>query len=149
MGKYRVIALYIIVLLVMSCVSKKKVFETTVDIQREKVSYVLPTSNVLTIEKLCDTISLPNDFSQVINTSIGETRVKVQDNVLQIEVRTDTVVKDSIVYRDKTVVKEKTTTKIVWSKWTWIFLGVIVIFCVFPGIPKAVGMIATKLIRGF
>ena len=146
MNKYKLIGLYLLMLIAMACGSKKKL--TTVDIQREKVSYVLPTDNKLSIETLCDSLGNPVQVERVITNATGTTSITIKDNKLEVVTLTDTIYKDKYVYKDKLVTSEVVRKQVDW-KFVFIALGVIVLFCIFPGIPRAINTIAIKLIRGF
>ena len=146
MNKYKLIGLYLLMLIAMACGSKKKL--TTVDIQREKVSYVLPTDNKLSIETLCDSLGNPVQVERVITNATGTTSITIKDNKLEVLTLSDTIFKDKYVYKDKLVTSEVVRKQVDW-KFVFIALGVIVLFCIFPGIPRAINTIAIKLIRGF
>lgn len=146
MNKYKLIGLYLLMLIAMACGSKKKL--TTVDIQREKVSYVLPTDNKLSIETLCDSLGNPVQVERVITNATGTTSITIKDNKLEVLTLSDTIFKDKYVYKDKIVTSEVVRKQVDW-KFVFIALGFIVLFCIFPGIPRAINTIAIKLIRGF
>ena len=146
MSRLKIILFYVLCLFAISCGSKKKL--TTVDIEREKVSYVLPTDNKLSIETLCDSLGRPVQVERVITNATGTTSITIKDNKLEVLTLTDTIFKDKYIYKDKLVTSEVVRKQVDW-KFVFIALGVIVLFCIFPGIPRAINTIAIKLIRGF
>lgn len=124
-----------LILILSGCRSTRET-ATTVVTDHSRISYALPTSNTLTISQLCDSITgLPVPIDGKIDTGTSKVDIRTEGNSLRIEIRTDTVYRDSIVFKDKLVTKEKSIVKTVWTKWTWGFLAIIIIFIIFPKIP--------------
>jgi len=109
-------------LLLSSCAAKKNTSSELVVIERDTLSYVLPSENKLTITQLCDSLNNPLEFLKTINTGVSQTTVEVKDNELRIEVKTDTVYKDRIVYRDRTKTVEKDVVRYKIPFWVWIYI---------------------------
>lgn len=114
-----------LIFILSSCVSKKIPYKT-VDIQKESINTTLQlsSSNVLTVETLCDSLGKPKSFSNVINNGLNSTIVSVKDNNLIVE-----VVTDSIVYVDRDILKENTTFKTIYRtpKWAWYYIIIVTI----------------------
>ena len=138
--------LYLLPFLLISCGTKKKI--TTVDIEREKITYVLPTDNRLYVEALCDSLGNPVQIERVITNAAGTTSVKIKDNRLEVITKHDTIFKDKYVYKDKVVNSEIVRSKTDWRLILFFCLAIL-IFVIFPKIPRAIHTIAIKLIRGF
>jgi len=136
----------LLLLLITSCTAKKNL--TTVDIERERISYVLPTDNRLYVEALCDSLGNPVQIERVITDATGTTTLKIKDNKLEIITKHDTIFKDKYVYKDKLVKSEIVRTKTDWRLILFFCLAIL-IFVIFPKIPRAINTIVIKLIRGF
>lgn len=150
MSKYKIIAIYIFIILFLgACNAKKKVISTSVSTERESISYVLPSNNELTINELCDTLKIKSPMVIQNDDGVVDIRLELKDNTLKVKTEYDTIYKDRYIEKEVIKTKESETVKYKWAKITWAFLGVIILFCIFPGIPRAINTIAIKLIRGF
>lgn len=110
-----------------SCASKKTV-EKTVDIERTSISYALPTSNILTVSQICDSITgKAVGFSTEIGTGTAKGKLSVEGGNLKLEIRTDTVYRDSIIFKDRTEIKAVTVVK---KDWDWILAALALGFVV-------------------
>ena len=152
MNKLKFVVFLAACLFAISCGSKKKVLES-VTTELKEISYALPGENTLIIESICDTIVAGESIqvNQVISNPVSDTRVQIKDNRLIVTTKTDTVFKDRIELKEKLVTKTKQvpyTPKwvktLVWVLLTYTFLSI-----VFPGIPRAIQVMARKLISGF
>ena len=134
--------------LLSGCKAKEFDREVAVETSRTEIRYAMPVSNTLTVENLCDTVTgLPRPFGTRLDTGTSELDLFVGANKMVLEVRTDTVYRDSIVHRDKVVEKEK---KVVVKRTDWrlvsILGSVLLLFIVFPGIPKWANLAIGKLV---
>ena len=123
MNKFTVIALYILALVAIGgCAVKKKVSESYVSIEKDSISYALPSSNELTVTELCDTLEVKSPA--VIQKQDGPVNVRIEtkDNTLTVKTEYDTIYKDRIVEKQVIQTEEKETTVYRWAKITWIFL---------------------------
>lgn len=122
------VLLTILVLTALSCASKRKVSTNTVEIKRDSISYVLPSDILLEVSNLCDSLDRPVDVLKTINTGASEASVQIKDNKLRVQVKTDTIFKEKIVYRDKLVEVDKEVVK--WKIPMWVWYSYIGIFLV-------------------
>jgi len=144
MKKIFIIAL---VVLLSSCGAKKKTtYEKIVD--RDSISYVLPSDNTFVVSNLCDTLNRPLELLKTISTGVSESVVEIKGNTLTIKTVTDTIFKDRITYKER--VKLETKEVPYTPKWVKTLLcllaSCVVVFVVFPNIPRAIKAFAKKLI---
>ena len=149
MNKYKLIAAYIFVLIFLSaCTAKKKL--TTIDIERQKIEFASPEERELIINNLCDSITgQPIQFEKKVDKAGITSTIKTVGNDLIItQIQKDTIVIYKDVYKDKLIESEVVRYK---TNWTiiWILGGIIVVFIIFPGIPRAIQVMLLKLIRGY
>ena len=148
----RNIIFYILILLAISCGSKKKVLES-VTTELKEISYALPGENTLIIESICDAVVAGKSIqvNQVISNPVSDTKVQIKDNRLIVTTKTDTVFKDKIVLKDKLVTETKEVSYT--PKWKnyliCILIGYFILSVFFPGIPRAIQEMARKLVSGF
>lgn len=135
------------------CKATEKTTETRVETNNSSISYVLPSSNELEISNLCDSITgKPIDFKSKIETSTGDINLESKDNKLRFIYKTDTIIKDSIVFKEVLVDNRETiieyrTPKLIW----YILIGLVVVviaFIMFPIIPKFINSAIRRLIAG-
>lgn len=111
-----------------SCSAKKKVSSNTVVVNSDTLTYVLPSENRLEVSTLCDSLNRPVEVLKTIDTGVSETTVQVKDNKLVVEVKTDTIFKDRIVYRDKLVEVDKEVVKYKIPTWVWLsYAGIFIL----------------------
>ena len=149
LNKWKFIFFYIAILVAVGCGSAKKKL-TTVDIERQKIEFASPEERQLIINNLCDSITgQPIQFEKKVEKAGVTSTIKtVGNNLIVTQIQKDTIVIYKDVYKDKLV--EKETVKVKTSIRTILFFClVILIFIIFPGIPKAINNLALKLIRGF
>lgn len=135
----------LIILLIFSSCKTSKIKETSVEVEKKSISYALPTNNILEVDNICDTLKPSPTISQTLHTGSGEVKVNIKDNKLIIETKTDTILKEKIVYRDKIVTKEEKQTVFKWAKITWFFLGLIILGAFFPIIFTVINGLLRKL----
>ena len=152
MGNLKFVVFVVACVILTSCGSKKKVLES-VTTELKEISYALPGENTLIIESICDTIVAGESIqvNQVISNPVSDTKVQLKNNRLIVTTKTDTVFKDKIVLKDKLVTETKEVPYT--PKWIktliWILLTYTFLSIVFPGIPRAINVMARKLITGF
>lgn len=127
-NRIKIVLVCLLYLLVISCGSKKKVSEKTVDIQRDSTNTTiqLSTNNVLTIETLCDSLGNVKTFSNVIKNGSSSTIVGVKDNKLTVE-----VLNAPIQYKDTSKIKQSEIIKTIdiykTPKWAWYYMIIVTI----------------------
>ena len=143
------IFILVVVVLLSSCKAKKRTtYEKVVD--RDSISYVLPSDNTFVVSNLCDTLNRPLELLKTISTGVSESSVEIKGNTLTIKTVTDTIFKDRITYKER--VKLETKEVPYTPKWVktlvWLLASCVVVFIAFPTIPKAINVIVKKLIVG-
>jgi len=132
--------------LVISCGSKKST--STYVKEKDSISYVLPTENILVIKNLCDSIRQPLDIVKTINTGVTKSRIQIQGNTLTVVTETDTIYKDRYIERIKTV---KETKEVPYTpKWIktliWLLLSYTIISIAFPIVPQTIKNFIKRLL---
>jgi len=161
MNRFKVIALYLLVIFIMGCAAKKNVYRNistkvtdTLILKTEVIKAPLLNST-LVIKELCDSItSKPKPFQQTFVVGKDTVFVKVDNNQLTFKVEQlekEILRRDSVkLTSSKEVidVTKKETIRYRWARITWVFLSIIVVFIVFPKIPQAIRNVVEKLIMG-
>lgn len=149
MKNYKLIALYLGILVVLgACNAKKKVYEKYVKLEKDSISYVLESRTGITIQSLCDSITgLPKDFEKKVSTGSADVKLNIIDNVLTLEVLQGGYVKTEV--SEKTEVSDKSVvkTKFKWAKITWFFLFYSILATAFIGIPKWINNKITMVVK--
>jgi len=123
--KYLIIILFFIV----GCKSQKTISEKSV-IKRDSVSMhttktiLLPVISSLEIERPCDSAKGLKMFTKKMGFSVGEVVIRGRNNVLSVELKTDTISKEDKSYRqiskiDSKDIKQIETTSKYIPKWVW------------------------------
>jgi len=102
------------------CTAKKSVSEKIVEKSSDTLTYVLPSENNFVISNLCDTLNRPLELIKTIDTGVSETSLEVKDNTLVLQVKTDTVFKDRIQYRDRVETVKEDVVRYKIPTWVWI-----------------------------
>jgi len=134
----------LLALLIISCKTTYDK-ESYSNIEREKITYVLPSESTLEVDNICDSIESPLKLTKTVNTGSSKVSLSIKDNKLRVEVKSDTVYKEKIVYKDKEVIKEKKVTKFKWAKITWFFFGLIILGAFFPIIFQVINGLIRSL----
>jgi hypothetical protein len=146
MSNLKFIVFIILAVLITSCGAKKKVYEKV--IERDSISYVLPSDNSFVVSNLCDSIKRPVQVLKTIENGISKSTLQIKGNTLTFRTVTDTIFKEKISYRDRVKLEEKEvpyTPK--WIKFLlWFFIALSVVCIAFPKVAKAINVIAKKLI---
>ena len=161
MKNYKIILFYLVILLVSSCGSVKKKLEHTSTIKSDtlivKTEEVIrpPVLSNLTINEICDSITgKPVQFKKIYVIDKDTVYIEVVDNELNVMINQLSKVvskKDSIIaVRDMEYSSVKETLKVrkVWTTFTWVLLGALILVFFFPGIAVFINNLVKKLLIG-
>lgn len=146
MRNYKLITLYLLILIFSSCGSKKKVYEKV--ITKDSISYVLPSENTLVVDNLCDSLNRPVQVLKTMNNGVSKSVVQIKGNTLTVLTKTDTIFKEKISYRDRVKLEEKEVPYVPkwWKFLFWIVAALLVVCIAFPKIARAINVILRKII---
>ena len=122
MERFKTMFIYIVIIFFCGCKTTKK--STYVEKVKDSTvrNIILESKNILQVSTICDSLGNAKEFSQVIETGSGITKVTLKDNKLQVETKND-----SIVYvdrwREKIIDNSKLVTKYVIPFWCWLYMG--------------------------
>lgn len=147
MERYKVIALYLLILVVVGSCKVKKNSETYVS-ERNQISYALPSENTLVIENLCDSINRPLQTVKTISKGVSETKVEIRGNRLVVKTVYDTIFQEKIVEKIRTVKEvEEVPYTPKWRKTLeWALLTICFLVFAFPKIATIVNGMFKKAI---
>lgn len=115
-----------------SCAAKKNESTKIVEVSSDTISYALPSENNFIITNLCDSLNSPVEVIKTIDTGVSETSLEVKDNTLVLQVKTDTVFKDRIQFKDRLVEVDKEVIKYKIPMWVWLsYIGIFVVVTAF------------------
>lgn len=128
--KLKLLLTYIILVFFVGCKTKQSISEKVFVKESDSVSTTLQlnTDNTIIIENLCDSITgKPIEFINMVDTGTSSTEIKIKDNQLTANVKSD-----SIVYVDRNVVKEVFVEKekdvvrnvVPFKYWVWLILAI-------------------------
>lgn len=126
MERFKTMFIYILIIFFCGCKTQKK--STYVEKVKDSTvrNIVLQSKNILEVSTICDSIGNAVEFSQVIDTGTGTTKVSLKDNKLKVESKTD-----SIVYVDRwnenIIHNSELVTKYVIPLWCWLYMGFVTI----------------------
>lgn len=130
--KLKLLLTYIILvtLTVGGCKTKQSVSEKVFIKESDSISTTLQlsTDNTIIIENICDSITgKPIEFINKVDTGTGSTEIRIKDNQLTANVKTDSIVYvDKIVKETIYVDKDKEVVRnvIPFKYWVWLILAI-------------------------